>query len=83
MGGEEQNFPVDSAFIRQPGGNLRDQHEAVFLVLFAVEQAEKLAELLVLIEGAQVITRIRHGASAKRRHEHEDREKACCHLGAG
>ncbi len=63
---EKEDFPVHAPLVGKTGGDLRDEHEPVLLVLFLVEQPEKLAQLLILLEGAKVIPRFGSTAPGER-----------------
>src|SRR5271157_740619 len=73
---EKKDPAVDPPGVRQTGGNLRDEHEPILLVFFAIEKAEELPEFLVLFEGAQVVARVGgRAARAQRGDRGPERQK--------
>ncbi len=74
--GEKEDLAVHAALVRQARGDLRDQDEAVLLVLFLAEKTKQLPQVLVLLEGSQVVTGVGGAAPGKHRQECGQRRHA-------
>ena len=74
---EEEDLPIHAALVGEPRGDLGNEDEAVLLVLFPFEEVEKLPQLGVLIEGAQIVTRIGDAAPRESRGERGHEREKC------
>ena len=82
-GGEEEDLAVDPPLVGKPRGDLGDEDKPRLLVFGPLKEPEQLPQLLVLLEGADVETRVGRAASAECGCECDDRGNSCPHVRRG